>query len=244
MQKKNHSLQTFGMSYKKENLNKMETNNFEKRVLFAFKLGKTKYLEPLINDGLIYMNSVKYFRDLAKIGQGDPFEGAKVIIDGKPVEFRDGIDKEKVFCMWHINNYTEPQGKGVMVDYCSDKMCEISIDTRDYVDEFADGCIDDLSVVVFLNMKEFHRRLRMALQNNNIYHYDVGVIKYYSTNEKHRIEVDNYMKPYTLIHQNEIRYYVYDNNSNPLQLKIGGMGDIAKIFKVGLIKVQVPYEIV
>ena len=222
----------------------MEGIDCEKRVLLAFKLGKTKYLEPLISNGLIYMNSVKHFRDLAKTGQGDPYEGAKIIIDGKPVEYRDGIDKEKVFCMWHINNFTEPQGKGVTVDYYSDTMCEISIDTRKYVDDFADGCMDDLSVVVFYNMKEFHRRLKLALQRNNFQHYDMGVMNYYNVNEKPRIEVDKYMKPDHLIHQNEIRYYVYDNNSNPLRLTLGDLNDIAKISKVGLFKVKLPYSFV
>ena len=146
--------------------------------------------------------------------------------------------------MWHINNFTEPQGKGVVVDYLSDTLCEISIDTREYVDDFANGCMDDLSIVVISNMKEFHRRLRIALQNNHMYHYDMGVVKYYNVKERHRIEIDNYMKPDTLIHQNEIRYYVYDNNSEPLKIKLGDINDIAKIFKVGLIKVQLPYEIV
>ncbi len=222
----------------------MEANNFEKRVLLAFKLGKTNFLEPLINDGLIYMNSVKHFRDLAKFGQGDPFEGAKVIINGKPMEFRNDIDKEKVFCMWHINNFTEPQGKGVTIDYYSDTMCEISIDTREYVDDFTDGCMNDLSVVVFYNMKEFHRRLKLALRRNNLQHYDMGVMNYYNVNEKPCMVVDNYMKPDNLIHQNEIRYYVYDKNSDPLRLTLGDLNDIAKISKVGLFKVQLPYSLI
>ena len=84
----------------------MEDNNFEKRVLIAFRLGEFKHLEPFINEGLVYMNSVKFFRDLAQQGRGDIYEGAKVIIDGKPVEYRSGIEKEKVFCMWHLNNFS------------------------------------------------------------------------------------------------------------------------------------------
>lgn len=221
----------------------MKDEVFEKRILFAFKLGEKKFMESLINDGVIYMNSVLHFRDSASDGRKDPFEGASVVKNGVPVEYRDNIDKEKVFCMWHINNFTEPMGNGVSVDYRSDSMCEITVDTREYVNEFAGGNSDNLRVVAIHNMKEFHKRLREAFRRNNINRYDMGEINYYNHNKSPVISVSKYMKPDTLRHQNEIRYYAYNDSDKPLQISIGNMNDIATIQKVCQIKIQLPYTI-
>lgn len=221
----------------------MDNPNFEKRVLLAFKLGEKKFMETLFDEGLIYMNSVLYFRDNACNGRKDQFEGASVVKNGEPIEYRANLDKEKAFCMWHINNFTEPCGEGVSVNYYSDTMCEITIDTREYIDEFAGGDIDNLRVVAIHNMKEFHRRLREAFIKYNISHYDVSDIKYYDINESPIIEVNKYMKPDTLRHQNEIRYYAYGADDKPLQITIGNMSDIATIQQVCQIKIQLPYTI-
>ena len=221
----------------------MGNTQIEKRVLFAFKLGEKEYMESLINDGIVYMNSVLHFRDSASDGRKDPFEGVSVVKNGVPVEYRDNIDKEKVFCMWHINNFTEPMGNGVSVDYYSDSMCEITVDTREYVNEFAGGNSDNLRVVAIHNMKEFHKRLREAFRRNSISRYDMGEIKYYNPNESSVINVSKYMKPDTLRHQNEIRYYAYSSDSKPLKIKIGNMSDIAIIQKVCEIKIQLPYSV-
>ncbi len=222
----------------------MDNNKFEKRILFAFKLGRKDYMESLFNEGLIYMNSVAFFRDLAKKGQGDKYEGAELIRAGQPIKYRNNIEKEKVYCMWHINNFTEPMGSGVYANYYSDTMCEMSIDTRSYVDEFADGCFEDLRVVAIHNLKEFHSRLRSAIHRNNIEHYEMGEIQYYNLDETTNITVGRYMKPNAFKHQNEIRYYVEDTNNDPLSLKIGNISDIASIHKVCLIRVNVPYFLV
>lgn len=219
----------------------MKDDVFEKRILFAFKLGEKKYMESLINDGVIYMNSVLHFRDSAQDGRKDPFEGASIVKNGVPVEYRDNIDKEKVFCMWHINNFTEPMGNGVSVDYRSASMCDITVDTREYVNEFAGGNSDNLRVVAIHNMKEFHKRLREAFRRNSISRYDMGEIKYFNPNESSVINVSKYMKPDTLRHQNEIRYYAYSSDSKPLTIKIGNMSDIAIIQKVCEIKIKLPY---
>lgn len=221
----------------------MENNKFEKRILMAFKLGEKKHMESMIDDGVIYMNSVLYFRDFAQDGRIDTYEGASVVKNGVPVEYRADIDKEKVFCMWHINNFTEPIGKGVNVNYYSDTMCEITVDTREYIDEFAGGYMDNLRVVAICNMKEFHRRLKEAFVKNNISHFGMGEINYYDINEKPIIKVNKYMKPDALRHQNEIRYYAYSAKNEPLQIKIGNMCDIATIQKVCQIKIQLPYTI-
>ena len=222
----------------------MDNNKFEKRILFAFKLGKKDFMESFFIEGLIYMNSVAYFKNLSKKGQGDKYEGAELIRKGLPVKYRDNIEKEKVFCMWHINNFTEPMGSGVQVNYYSDTMCEMSIDTRLYVDEFADGDYEDLRVVAIHNLKEFHSRLRNAYYRNNIKQYDMGEIRYYNLDKTTNITVDKYMKPNAFKHQNEIRYYVEDTNNAPLLVKIGSISDIASIHKVCLIKIKLPYSFV
>ena len=221
----------------------VENDAIEKQVLIAFKLGKTEFMESFHKRGLIYMNSVEYFRDLPNLGQGDIFEGAKIVRNGKPLEYRDTIAFEKVFCMWHINNFSLPQGKGVSLKPLSDSICEVTIDTMEYV-EFSQGKPEELSVVIVHNLKEFHNRLRNKLNENYTGKYYSNAVSYYNPLEKSEVFPNVFMKPETLQYQNELRYLVKDNKEGPLKIEIGSIEDIAVIHPVSVIQIKFDYKLI
>lgn len=216
---------------------------YSKQVLVAFKLGETKYMESLFREGLIYMNSVKYFRDSLYDGQGDKYEGAKIVRNGKPIEYRDTIPFEKIFCLWHINNISLPQGKGVSLELLNEDTCEVTIDTMEFT-EFSHGIPEDLSVVIIHNLKEFHNRLRDKLNEKFRGKYCSNPVKYYDPYEENEMLLDAFMKPKTLQYQNELRYLVMDDREEPLQIEIGNMEDIAKLFPISEIKIKLNYNII
>lgn len=216
---------------------------YSKQVLVAFKLGETKYMESLFREGLIYMNSVKYFRDSLYDGQGDKYEGAKIVRNGKPIEYRDTIPFEKIFCLWHINNISLPQGKGVSLELLNEDTCEVTIDTMEFT-EFSHGVPEDLSVVIIHNLKEFHNRLRDKLNEKFRGKYCSNAVKYYDPYEENEMLLDAFMKPKTLQYQNELRYLVMDDREEPLQIEIGNMEDIAKLFPISEIKIKLNYNII
>lgn len=221
----------------------MKKNTYDKQVLVAFKLGKTEFMDGFIKRGLIYMNSVEYFRDAPNQGQGDVFEGAKVVKNGIPVEYRDSIKFEKLFCVWHINDFSMPQGKGVSLKIVDDSSCEITIDTREYL-EFSQGDPEDFSVVIIHNLKEFHKRFRNKLNENYSGKYYSDAVSYYDPFDKNEVYPTVFMKPQTLSYQNELRYLVKDNKEGPLKIEIGNIEDIAKIFSVSEIKIKFEYKMI
>lgn len=229
-----------------QNINQMismDNTALDKQVFVAFKLGETKYMESLFKKGLIYMNSVQYFRDSLYKGQGDNFEGAKIVRNGKPVEYRNTIPFEKIYCLWHINNISLPQGKGVSFEKLNEDTCEITINTMEYI-EFSHGKPEDLSVVVIHNLKEFHNRLRNKLNEKYKGKFCSNAVNYYDPDEKNEIFPDVFMKPKTLQYQNELRYLVIDDRKEPLQIEIGNMEDIAKLFPICEIKIKLNYSII
>jgi hypothetical protein len=68
------------------------------------KLGPKEYMERLLNYGEVYMNSVSYYKNNKNPEIGDIFEGAEVVQGGKIVKDRDEFEKEKLYCMWHLND--------------------------------------------------------------------------------------------------------------------------------------------
>lgn len=217
-------------------------HNNNRNVLVAFKLGKSEFMKSFIEKGLIYMNSIEFFKDFNSQGQGDVFEGAKIIRNGKPIEYRSSIAYEKIFCLWHINNVILPQGPGIQIEIIDNELCRVRLDTMEYK-EFSDGDPKNLSVVVIKNMKEFNRRLKNKLEENHHGNYQSDMITYYDTTGKTEIQPSIFMKPIRYKYQNELRYWVLDNKVEPLQIEIGSIEDIAQIFGIGVFNIECNYKL-
>lgn len=211
-------------------------NNTTKTIA-VFKIGQKEHMQRLLHEGLLYMNCVDYFRKSANCDQGDMFEGAEIVDRGKVISYRSTILREKIFCLWHINDRDSP-----IVDKCrpcGDGQWELTIETNKFKG-FTNNNLGESAIVVIQNMKEFNSRLRQELNKCHAHNYWSDAVKYYSPEDAHFLTVNAFMKPKSYQEQNELRYLVLDdicNSGQPLEIKIGDISDIAKLFPMSQIRI-------
>lgn len=197
------------------------------KAYFLIKIGEKEHMNQFLNEGIVYMNSVSFFRNCLNREQGDIFEGAEIVKDGKVISLRKNYTFEKIFCMWHLNNL-DPIKNAKSIQEKDDE-AEAIFDFRDY-NGFSND-INNSCMVVIHNVLEFHNRLRSAFENNGYKgRYKSSHITYYDPFIKQEQRVDVFNKPLSYQNQNEIRYCVMDNNDKPLIIKLGDISDIAKLF--------------
>lgn len=202
-------------------------NKTDVKAYFLMKIGKKEHMEQFLNNGVVYMNSVSFFRDCTNNEQGDFFEGAQKIKNGKVISWRRSFSFEKIFCMWHLNNIS-PLNTAESIIRNNYNEIKASYDLRKY-----GGFADDknvLRVVIIHNVKEFHNRLRDRLDAMGFHgKYASSHVSYYDPFVSNDIEVNAFMKPCNFSKQNEIRYWVFDNNEKPLIVELGDISDIAQM---------------
>lgn len=207
----------------KQRLLNMKTRK-DAKVFLLIKMGEEKYMRDLLCKGEIYMNSVEYYRTHENPEIGDCFEGVKEIKDGRITKRRENIDKEKLYCMWHINNATSCHN--AKIEFLPDGNTVIqTLDFREYKD-FGD------KMVVVTNVKEFNKRLNNALCKLNLTQNN-EIVTYYDEKTS-RKNISAFMKPLKYNHQNEIRYIVNTLDTEPLKIEIGNIKDIACIYPVAV----------
>lgn len=196
------------------------------------KIGKKEHMENLIKKGEVYMNTTRFFKEHTNPEIGDLFEGVLYIKDGKPYKYRENIDNEKLFCMWHIND-TEPIYEELIHSaYYDDKLGEtrIALDLRK-LSGFTDG--EDAYMVVVYNVQEFNIRFKKACKELNVEFVDNRIVSYYDEQKiSPDMKLSTFKKRKDYKKQQEIRYLVMKDDENPLILVLGSLNDIAYIYKV------------
>lgn len=142
------------------------------------KIGKKEYMERLIENGEIYMNTTSFFKEHENPEIGDVFEGALCIKDGKVYEYRENIDNEKLFCIWHINDIEPICEELINKVYCNDELYEtrIALDLRK-LSGFSDD--EETYMVVIYNVKEFNVRFKKACKEMKLEFIDNRIVSYY-----------------------------------------------------------------
>lgn len=201
--------------------------NSEEKALFLMRISNTHNIESLLKEGEIWMNSVETFRKSENNEQGDIYEGAKEILNGKIISMRPDYQYEKIFCVWHCNN-KHLDRRSDKITFLNEKEAMISYDMRrykDFVDNFDDG-----KILCITKVGEFNERIKSALYKLGYYgKYWRNEVTYFDVNSSDPISLTAFMKPNKYSHQNELRYLVKDNNPNPLIIKIGNIENIAAI---------------
>ena len=196
------------------------------------KIGKKEHMERLLKYGEVYMNSKKFFRDHENAEIGDTYEGALYIENGRVTKYRKKINNEKLYCMWHINSMF-PLHKDIVHSIVYDKTTgkrTISLDFRE-LSGFTPG--EDAYMVVIHNVKEFNERFSKACKKakaNFVKHCVVTYYDEYAINPNKRFSPFHKRKRYEK--QQEIRYLAYKDTNKPLTLKLGSLEDIAGIYNV------------
>ncbi|WP_333665255.1 hypothetical protein [Desulfobacter postgatei] len=61
----------------------------EERIIALFKLGEKKYMEELLHEGHVFMNTLSYFAKIEDDStRADPDEGTSYCLDGEGARFR------------------------------------------------------------------------------------------------------------------------------------------------------------
>lgn len=195
----------------------METNC---KCLLLMKIGKEEFMYDLMKKGIVFMNTTEYFRDHPNYEIGDSFEGAAIVQNGTVVEWRKDLDKEKLYCMWQINNVMPFECDSAEYDEKTNKHY-VFFKLSKYC-----GFADNSFVVVIRNIKEFNRRIEVACERKGLT-VERQIVHYYDKSSYKPKKVCPFMKRKQYSHQQEVRYLVHTDSSKPLTLEIGSIEDIA-----------------
>lgn len=206
-------------------VNRVTQNMEPNKVLALFKFGKREHIDQFVHEGLIYMNSLKYFKTLeGDLLRTDKHEGASYNLqadgailrmehNGKWVDvatIRDQIvssdGKEhltKVFCMY------------VLLESASKSL----VDPRNF--EFGD------TFVILKDGDEFLRRVHATAKKENIV-LKQGCVEYVDK-AKHNGAIGVFRKFSEFAYQSEFRLSVVTEKETPFSLRIGDISDISMI---------------
>lgn len=216
----------------KEGLEMKLSNDKQPICHILIKIGKKDHMQSLLNDGKVYMNSTEFFRTNENEEIGDEYEGAMYIKNGKVGDFRENLDFEKLFCMWHINNINPVHDSLIhRIEY--DKVSDstrMTIDLRK-LSKFTPN--EASYAVVINNVREFNKRFKLACEKNKLQYHGNKVVKYYDPD---KISEEKILTPFwkrnSYDKQQEIRYFIEKADKKPLELYLGSLNDIATIINV------------
>lgn len=210
-------------------------------MIHAFiKVGERVYLNDLLNDGVVYMNTLGFFREIeGDIYRKDIHEGSDFIVQvdwikinfpgGKSIELSKGA-AEKTLKGARVRGRNQGFGgniysmMSITTDFVLSKQ-KLSSKNKDL------GNSD--SFVIINNPVEFIRRLDQELEKNGIV-YSHGLVSYYDENiENKRLTV--FEKPEIYAHQLEYRLFVEREINEPLVLKVGDLKAIATIHPIEIL---------
>jgi len=201
------------------------------------KVGKSIHIDQLQREGLVYCNTVKYFRDLENNDKErhDGREGAnssiktqnlQIFIPGRKDLLPVQITKS------HLNTYDE---KTLMTHlYCLYAMTPKHITGKPFIDE---KNIDfGEKALLITKPLEFIERIKKAISQTLKCNYDL--VDYYDDNETHE-HLTVFQKPNQFQHQNEFRFHFTGHIGDMLELRIGSIGDISQTLdSIALTKVN------
>ena len=192
------------------------------------KIGKDEHINRLQKEGLLYCNTVKYFRTLEKDDhklRKDNSEGAvtstkidwmKLLVDNKelPLKFAkarlqtfdEAKDLEHIYCMY-----------AVTPDLAIE---EPIIDKRNI--NFGD------TGLLILDPKKFLTRIKNAIKGKM--RFDYGPVYYYPDDKDYN-NLTAFHKPEYYSYQREFRLLFHNQFAEPLEVSIGSIEDISFKFE-------------
>lgn len=192
-------------------------------IALFFKIGKREHILDLYENGTVYMNTLKYFREIEDENRGDPNEGAIDLTaarngtfrvpwsdqDFKFIRARYGsfLQTGNLYCLYCMSSYGFPNP------------LEFKFDDRNI--EFGSYCLMIKKPGVFLE------RLERALKKQN-YRFKHGFVNYYQ--EKTRMKnLGPFDKPEKFEYQKEFRFFVENDRLEPIKVNIGSMKSYTEV---------------
>lgn len=189
------------------------------------KFGQKEHLEALLNDGVIYMNNIDYFRKYEESQpehlRGDRYEcfdyisqnNKAIILDESSIEFE---------------NVTVFENRKTYPGYL---YCMYAIHTDDSNSQIDSRMLEFGEYAVFIyNPKEFINRIRSYCEDHKL-HPNCFPVKYYDETVENGL-LHPFMKRGKYSYQNEARIYIHSYNpQDNIVLKLGSIKDIACLIK-------------
>jgi hypothetical protein len=192
------------------------------------KFGKEEHIQDLLENGIVYMNSIEFFRKFEDNGlRGDNFEGITQLnnypsgefeikslnYNGKYVSLQVRESYENVlgniFSLYAVSSFTIPNP------------LEFKIDKRNM--EFGSHCL------LVKDNPEFLKRIENGLKKMSL-KFTHGFVDYYDTDKKNG-EINLFEKPNEYKFQNEFRFYIQSGSIEAIKIDIGSLKDIAEMHK-------------
>jgi hypothetical protein len=198
------------------------------------RFGQKEHILDLFENGLVYCNTIKYFRELENKARGDRYEGTSRITNSvhitnfeltfpdnshpplklhpKSFHLREFYDNPigNLYCLFAV--YTdEIRKKGIY-----------KIDMK--MNQF-----EASHFIIIHTPGEFIRRIREELQKLN-YEYKDGLVKYYNK-QTFNGTLTMFDKSDEYAYQNEFRFLIGNDGQKPLILKLGSLKDISLVLE-------------
>ena len=204
-----------------------------KTLYFLIKIGKKEHIELLRDNGLLYLNTIQYFKDIEEQHRGDKneclsgieqFDWMKIIIGEKEFHL------QKASPIKGLNNtqirFNDPDLKGNIYS-----MIAVSSDTD--ANNLAGNCQNKSlgdTFLVITNVVAFFNRIGKQL-NDMGYKYKFEFVTYYDPSTHHG-ELSVFHKEISYKHQSEFRIFVENASNEPLSLNIGSIADISVLLPI------------
>lgn len=209
-------------------------------ILTFIKLGDHKHIVDLYENGTVYINTIQHFRKIEDQElRGDRYEGVSRIINSLPGTFKiPGIDKEFNFIKAHIREaYDEVLGNIYSLYCISSKGFPNPLDFKLDEKNLRFG-----SHGLFIKEPgQFISRIECELKRTN-YKFRHGFINYYDKDNINS-SITLFDKPLEFEYQKEFRFYVENDQMNPIKIQIGSMKEYAEIYKIeDLLELSLNYK--
>lgn len=205
-------------------------------VAFA-KFGSKEFMEDLLNNGTVFLNTVNVFKELDDNYRGDKDEGVSDIIQAE-------------HALLELQLPPVLGGQTIRLNKENGLVGPIKISDKDYTNTniyslymiYADESFkaDDKVLqfgdyfVMIHDPKEFMNRMNKALDTGG-YQYSYGPVTYIDKGEyQGSMNIFNKFSEYS--YQNEYRYHVINHEDKPIILKLGNLNDIAMLCPSEVIK--------
>lgn len=214
-------------------------NGKNEHIHLFIKFGKKEYMERLISEGEVFMNTMKYFITAKEKSRRDELEG----LIQKPLPDITAINGVQCIGKNARYNYKDLENKNIYCLSCvRDKHIENNLNEKNqYIIDL--GKFEDLGeyCVVIKNIKLFVSKLEtviedkgLKLQHNYVRYED---IKNYAG------EIDAFVKDKEFMHQQEYRFLVTNNVDDKLIVYLGNLEDCAEILPVKDRKLIMDFEV-
>ncbi len=191
------------------------------------KFGQKDHIMDMYTNGTIYMNPIQYFRTCEDNAlRGDKYEGIRALKNypGGEFEIKALNFKGEYISLQIREDYEQVLGNIYSLYSISSYHIKrpLKFKINNQISKFGDHCL------FIKNNPEFLKRLKEKLRDLNL-KFRYGFVDYYNSNKKNGI-ITLFQKPNEYKYQNEFRFYIERESTQPFVISIGSLEDIAAIY--------------